>query len=48
MIAAYKPVKTCEVNVKMTIVVKDDQPIYQQARRLSPSERDEVNAIVKE
>lgn len=31
----------------MNIVVKDDQPVYQRARRLSPSEKDEVNLHVQ-
>lgn len=48
MIDAYKSEKTREVDVEMTIVVKDDQPVYQRARRLSPLERNEVNRHVGE
>lgn len=50
MIELYRPVKSCEVNVKMMIVVKDDQPVYQRVQRLSPEklERGEVNTIVSE
>lgn len=42
-----KLVETREAGVKMSIIVKDDQPVCQRARRLSPSERREVNAHVE-
>lgn len=45
---AYDPVKTREIGIKMNIVVKDDQSVYQRARRLSPSEKDEVNSHVQQ
>jgi len=32
----------------MTIILKDDEPIYQKARRLSQSERDIVNDQIGE
>jgi len=46
MIAAYKPDKTREVGVKMSIVLYDDEPVYQKARRLSEAEKLEVNTQV--
>lgn len=44
----YEPVKTRETGIKMTITVKDDEPIYQKARRLSPFEKEEVDKHVKQ
>lgn len=48
MISEYKPNKTHETDVKMTIILKDDEPVYQKARRLSQYEKDIVNAQVDE
>ncbi|XP_067209940.1 uncharacterized protein [Linepithema humile] len=48
LVENYRPNRIQEVDVKMTIIVKDDEPIYQKARRLSQSERDIVNAQVDE
>lgn len=48
MISEYKPNKTHEIDVKMTIILKDDEPVYQKARRLSQYEKDIVNAQVDE
>lgn len=39
----YKPQKTREVGVKMTLILKDDIPIYQKPRRLSCCEKEEVD-----
>ncbi|CAK9834317.1 Transposon Tf2-9 polyprotein [Anthophora retusa] len=44
----YKPMAIREAELKMTIVLKDDEPVFQRARRLSPSERDTVNEQVQE
>ena len=42
----YHPVKTRELGIKMTIVLKDDEPVYQRARPLAPHEREEVNSQI--
>lgn len=44
----YKPIKTREIDIKMTIILKDDEPVYQKARRLSQSEKNIVNAQIDE
>jgi hypothetical protein len=44
----YKPQKTRETKLKMSILLKDDEPVYQRARRLSPIEREQVNTQVDE
>lgn len=43
MISEYQPFKIRDVDVKMSILLTDDEPVYQRARRLSPSERELVN-----
>lgn len=43
LINDYNPDKTQETNVKMSIVVKDNESVFQTARRLSPAEREKVN-----
>lgn len=43
----YEPKKTREIGVKMTLILKDDIPIYQRPRRLSPSEKEEVDKQLK-
>jgi len=48
LIENYKPNKVCETDIKMKILLKDEEPVYQSARRLSPSERSEVNAQIDE
>jgi len=49
LIDEHKPYKTRETELKMTILVKDDEPVYQTARRLSPieREREQMNAITE-
>lgn len=37
-----------ESNIKMTLVLKEDEPEYQQARRMSLSEKEVVNAQIQE
>ncbi|EFN60729.1 hypothetical protein EAG_09368, partial [Camponotus floridanus] len=44
----YKPVQMRETDIKMTIILKDEEPVYQKARRLSQYERDIVNAQIDE
>jgi len=46
LIDEYKPQKTRETELKMIILLKDDEPVCQTARRLSPIEREQVNAQV--
>lgn len=46
LIDNYNPIKTRETNIKMSIILKDDNPVSQTARRLSPSERKEVNTHI--
>ncbi|XP_076638825.1 uncharacterized protein LOC143350687 [Colletes latitarsis] len=48
LVENYEPAKSKEIGVQMSIVLKDDEPIYQRARRLSPSERDIVNEQIQE
>lgn len=48
LISEYKPVRTHEIDIKMTIILKDDEPVYQKARRLSQYERDIVNVQIDE
>lgn len=50
LIENYRPSKslTRELDIKMTITLRDDEPVYQKARRLSQSERDIVNAQIDE
>jgi len=48
LVENYKPNNVCETNIKMKILLKDEEPVYQSARRLSPSERAEVNAQIDE
>lgn len=44
LINEYEPEKTREVGLKMTIILRDDEPVYQRARRLSLIEKEQVNA----
>lgn len=44
----YKPSQTIETNVEMKLILKDDEAVYQKARRLSPSEKNIVNAQIEE
>jgi len=48
LIEEYEPKKTRDVGLKMTILLKDDEPVYQRARRLSPLEREKVNVQINE
>lgn len=48
MINKYNPIQKCETEYKMTIVLRDDEPVYQRPRRLSPSEKERVSAHVNE
>ncbi|GFT61053.1 retrovirus-related Pol polyprotein from transposon 412 [Trichonephila clavipes] len=43
LISNYEPKKTEMTNVSMRIILKDDIPVYQPARRLSFSENQDVN-----
>ncbi|CAK9802814.1 Transposon Tf2-6 polyprotein [Anthophora quadrimaculata] len=47
LINNYQPNKTRETEVEMNIILKDDEPVFQRARRLSPSERDTVNEQIQ-
>jgi len=44
MIENYKPDKTRDVNVNMNLILKDDEPVYQRARRLSEQEKNRKTA----
>lgn len=48
MVEDYRPNKITDTDVKMTIILRDDEPVYQKARRLSQAEKDIVNAQVDE
>jgi len=44
----YSPVKIRETDVRMSIVLKDEELFYQRARRLAPIEREKVNEHINE
>jgi len=44
----YEPRKMREIDFKMSIILKDDEPVYQRARRLAMPERELVNAQMNE
>lgn len=44
----YKPCKTREVGVMMKLIVKDDESVYQSPRRLSQSEKEEINKQIEQ
>lgn len=44
----YRPNKTVETIVSMRLVLKDNEVVYQKARRLAANERDIVNAQIEE
>jgi len=48
MIDNYKPDKTRDVNVNMNLILKDDESVYQRARRLSEQEQKIVRQQVNE
>lgn len=48
LVEDYRPSKMREIDVEMTIILKDDESVYQRARRLSPSERSIVNSEIEE
>jgi len=48
LVGNYKPNRTVETDIRMKLVLKDDEPVYQKARRLSPSEKALVNAQIVE
>ncbi|XP_017467881.1 PREDICTED: uncharacterized protein K02A2.6-like [Rhagoletis zephyria] len=48
LVTEYQPRKTIETTVSMRLVLKDNEPVYQKARRLPPIERDIVNKQVAE
>lgn len=48
IINKYNPTQKCETEYKMTIVLRDDEPVYQRPRRLSPSKKEKVSAHVNE
>lgn len=48
MIATYNPVRSRDVDFTMSIILKDEEPVYQRARRLSASERQQVNTQISE
>ena len=48
LVQDYEPNKTREIGLKMSIISKDDKPVYQRARRLAMPERELVNAQINE
>lgn len=42
----YRPNKTREPDLTMKLVLEDEEPVYQSARRLSASEKETVNAQI--
>ena len=43
----YKAGKVQDVGVKVRIILKHDEPVSQRARRLSATEKNEANTIIK-
>jgi len=48
LINNYQPKATKETNIRMKIILKDDQPVYRRPRRLSRSEQQEVVRQIKQ
>lgn len=48
LIDNYRPNPIREVNIKMKLILKDDEPVYLKPRRLAMAERMEVNAQIDE
>lgn len=48
LVLSYKPQKIKDTDIKMKIILKDDEPIYHNPRRLPFAERDIVNKQVEE
>lgn len=46
LIDNYNPNKKRESEVKMAIMLRDNEPVYQRPRCLSPTEKEKVNAHV--
>lgn len=47
-INSYKPCKVREVGISMNIIVKDEDPVHQRPRRLSPSEKAMVDEQIEQ
>lgn len=48
LVNSYQPIKTRTTNLKMNIILKDDVPVCQRARRLSFAEKDLVQAQIEQ
>lgn len=48
LVEEYKPNKIVETTVSMKLVLKDNEPVYQKARRLAANEREIVNIQIEE
>nr|XP_023023532.1 uncharacterized protein LOC111511732 [Leptinotarsa decemlineata] len=48
LIEDYKPMKKVELEFEMKIILKDNEPIYQRARRLATPEKEEVRRQIEE
>jgi len=48
LLMSYKPEKTKDTDITMTIVVKEERPIYSRPRRLPPSENEIVERQIEE
>lgn len=47
LVEEYKPNKTKDCDIKMKIVLTDEQPIYERPRRLAVEEKKEVEKQIK-
>lgn len=47
MITKYQPQKTKHVAISLSLVLKDEIPVYERARRLAPAEKEQVNTIIQ-
>jgi len=48
MVRGYVPNKTRDVNIRMKLILKDDEPVYQKARRCSEQEKQIIKRQVDE
>lgn len=48
MIINYQPQRTKQVAISLNLVLKDEVPVYERARRLAPAEKEQVSAIIRD
>lgn len=48
MITNYQPQGNKQISISLNLVLKDEVPVYERARRLAPAERSLVNTIIQD